>query len=75
MRCSHARITALVASVAFRARMITFIIPAYNEESTIGQTIGTFHSAGNAALGPYELVHRSLADKQRKHTITPARIG
>lgn len=36
--------------------MISFIIPAYNEEALIGRTIDSIHSAVEAAAQPYEII-------------------
>jgi glycosyltransferase involved in cell wall biosynthesis len=36
--------------------MISFIVPAYNEERLLGATLGAIHAAGRAVGEPYELV-------------------
>src|SRR5438874_954653 len=36
--------------------MISFIVPAYNEERLLGATLDALHAAGRAAGEPYELV-------------------
>ena len=36
--------------------MISFIVPAYNEERLLGATLDALHAAGRAAGEPYELI-------------------
>ena len=36
--------------------MITFIIPAHDEELLIGQTINALHDAASATSEPYEII-------------------
>lgn len=36
--------------------MISFIVPAHNEEDLIGATLASIHAAARAAGGPYEIV-------------------
>jgi dolichol-phosphate mannosyltransferase len=36
--------------------MISFVVPAYNEERLVGRTLEAFHDAARAVAEPYELV-------------------
>lgn len=36
--------------------MISFVIPAHNEEALIGRTIGALHAAGRSTERPYEII-------------------
>lgn len=38
------------------SRMLSFIVPAYNEEHLLGATLAALHAAGRALDEPYELV-------------------
>jgi glycosyltransferase involved in cell wall biosynthesis len=49
--------------------MISFIVPAYNEESLIGRTLESLHRAARAAGEPYEIVVADDASTDRTAAI------
>ena len=54
--------------------MITFVIPAYNEELLIGRTISALHSAARAINEPYEIIVVDDASTDATTTVA-ARCG
>ena len=36
--------------------MISFIVPAYNEEHELSDTLASIHAAASGAAGPYEII-------------------
>jgi glycosyltransferase involved in cell wall biosynthesis len=54
--------------------MITFVIPAYNEELLIGRTISALHSAAGAINEPYEIIVVDDASTDATTTVA-ARCG
>ena len=36
--------------------MLSFIVPAHNEQLLIGHTLGALHAAGQALREPYEVI-------------------
>ncbi len=49
--------------------MISFIIPAHNEEALIGQTLSAIHSAAQTLAEPYEIVVANDASTDRTGTV------
>jgi glycosyltransferase involved in cell wall biosynthesis len=45
--------------------VVSFIIPAHNEEALIGRTVAAIHAAARAAGGPYEIVVADDASTDR----------
>lgn len=53
--------------------MISFIVPAYNEERSLGATLDALHAAGRAAGEPYELIVVDDASTDRTAIIASRR--
>jgi glycosyltransferase involved in cell wall biosynthesis len=53
--------------------MISFVVPAYNEERLLGQTLASIHAAAQTAGRPYEIVVADDASTDR--TVEIARAG
>ena len=53
--------------------MISFIIPAYNEEQLIGRTLAALHAAARVVGEPYEVVVVDDASTDRTAAIASAR--
>ncbi len=53
-------------------RLISFIVPAYDEESLIGATLAALHAAGAALNEPYEVVVADDASTDRTAAIAAA---
>ena len=50
-------------------RLISFIVPAYDEENLLGATLDALHAAGKALNEPYELVVADDASTDRTATV------
>lgn len=46
----------MLATMSYASGMISFVIPAYNEEALIGDTIDSIHSAVEVTQRPYEII-------------------